>query len=61
MAPVGKYKHGIRSVLREVLREEGPAALWRGATPIFVRAFPANAAAFLGVELALRVFRWLDF
>lgn len=61
MAPVGKYPHGIRSVLREVLRDEGPAALWRGATPILIRAFPANAAAFLGVELCLRFFTAIDF
>lgn len=60
VAPVGKYKHGIRSVLREVLANEGPAALWRGATPIFLRAFPANAACFLGIELTLRVFKALD-
>ncbi|KAI1715404.1 mitochondrial carrier protein domain-containing protein [Ditylenchus destructor] len=47
-APHGKYPDGIRGVLREVLREEGPRALFKGFTPIMLRAFPANAACFSG-------------
>ncbi|CAJ0928763.1 unnamed protein product, partial [Mesorhabditis belari] len=56
-APEGKYPDGIRGVLREVLREEGPKGLFKGLTPILLRAFPANAACFFGLELTLSLFR----
>lgn len=52
-APEGTYPNGIRSVLAATLRTEGPGALYRGAVPVFMRAFPANAACFLGVEWTL--------
>uniref|UniRef100_A0A8D8T9H6 Congested-like trachea protein n=1 Tax=Cacopsylla melanoneura TaxID=428564 RepID=A0A8D8T9H6_9HEMI len=52
-APEGTYPHGVRSVLTTTLKKEGPAALYRGAVPVFLRAFPANAACFLGVEYTL--------
>eukprot|EP00011_Vannellida_sp_DIVA3-517-6-12_P001789 CAMPEP_0114629498 /NCGR_PEP_ID=MMETSP0168-20121206/13391_1 /TAXON_ID=95228 ORGANISM="Vannella sp., Strain DIVA3 517/6/12" /NCGR_SAMPLE_ID=MMETSP0168 /ASSEMBLY_ACC=CAM_ASM_000044 /LENGTH=310 /DNA_ID=CAMNT_0001840961 /DNA_START=138 /DNA_END=1067 /DNA_ORIENTATION=+ len=55
VAPDGKYRHGIRSVLRDVLATEGPAVLFRGIGPIMLRAFPANAACFLGYETAMKV------
>ena len=57
-APEGKY-NGIRSVLREVLQKEGVAALYRGIGPTMIRAFPANAACFLGVESAIKFLRWI--
>uniref|UniRef100_A0A183BPH6 Mitochondrial carnitine/acylcarnitine carrier protein n=1 Tax=Globodera pallida TaxID=36090 RepID=A0A183BPH6_GLOPA len=56
-APEGKYPRGIRDVFREILREEGPRALFRGFVPVMLRAFPANAACFSGLELALWAFR----
>jgi len=34
------------------MAKEGPAALYRGIGPVMIRAFPANAACFLGVEAA---------
>ena len=61
VAPAGRYPRGIRSVFVEVMKTEGPSALWRGATPIFLRAFPANAACFLGMEATLRFFSAIDF
>jgi len=54
-APEGTYPKGVRSVLPQLLREEGALALWRGAGPVFVRAFIANAACFAGYELAMKV------
>nr|CDS30257.1 mitochondrial carnitine:acylcarnitine carrier [Hymenolepis microstoma] len=42
-APVGKYQYGIRSVFEELLVKEGILALYKGATPVLLRAFPANA------------------
>ncbi|XP_023161528.2 mitochondrial magnesium exporter 1 [Drosophila hydei] len=51
-APEGRYQHGIRSVFKELMAREGPKALYRGALPILIRAFPSTAAVFIGVELA---------
>ncbi|KAK6748030.1 hypothetical protein RB195_000942 [Necator americanus] len=56
-APEGKYPDGIRGVFKEVMREEGPRALFKGFTPVMLRAFPANAACFFGLELTLALFR----
>lgn len=33
---------------------DGVGALWKGFGPAMARAFPANAATFLGVEMALK-------
>ncbi|XP_068150579.1 mitochondrial magnesium exporter 1 [Drosophila tropicalis] len=51
-APEGTYKHGIRSVFRDLMATEGPSALYRGILPVLIRAFPATAAVFFGVEFA---------
>lgn len=56
LAPAGTYQHGIRSVFKELMVKDGPLALYRGITPIMIRAFPANAACFFGIELANKVF-----
>lgn len=53
-APEGTYPRGIRDVLVKLRREEGLRALYKGATPVFLRAFPANAACFFGYEIALK-------
>lgn len=53
-APEGKYPNGVRSVFAEIMRTEGPTALFRGLTPVMLRAFPANAACFLGYEVAMK-------
>ena len=53
-APEGKYPNGIRSVFVDIMRNEGPQALFRGLSPVMIRAFPANACCFLGYELALK-------
>ncbi|EDW87438.1 congested-like trachea protein [Drosophila teissieri] len=55
-APEGTYKHGIRSVFKDLIVKDGPLALYRGVTPIMLRAFPANAACFFGIELANKFF-----
>ncbi|XP_068605617.1 mitochondrial carnitine/acylcarnitine carrier protein [Brachionichthys hirsutus] len=49
----GKYS-GLSDVLVTLLREEGPAGLYKGFNAVFLRAFLANAACFLGFELALK-------
>lgn len=57
-APDGRY-NGIRDVFRELIRTEGPRALFKGLAPVMIRAFPANAACFLGFETTMRILNWL--
>ncbi|RVE71175.1 hypothetical protein OJAV_G00072180 [Oryzias javanicus] len=52
-APDGRYG-GLWDVLRTLLREEGPPGLYKGFGAVLLRAFPANAACFLGFEVALK-------
>lgn len=52
-APEGTYKNGIRDVFRELMKREGPLALYKGIVPVMLRAFPANAACFLGFEICM--------
>ncbi|KAF6032358.1 SLC25A20 [Bugula neritina] len=54
-APEGTYKNGLRGVFAEIMRESGPKGLFKGLSPVLVRAFPANAACFFGYEMAMRV------
>ena len=42
--------------LFRIARERGPLALYTGLIPTIARAFPANAALFLGVEMAKKAF-----
>ncbi|KAF7400324.1 hypothetical protein HZH66_005508 [Vespula vulgaris] len=58
-APEGTYKKGIREVFARLLKEEGPRALYKGCTPVMLRAFPANAACFLGFEAAMNFLNWV--
>jgi solute carrier family 25 carnitine/acylcarnitine transporter 20/29 len=50
---------GSRSVLKELLAKEGASALYRGFVPIMLRAFPANAACFLGYETTIKLLNLL--
>eukprot|EP00953_Heterococcus_sp_UTEX-ZZ885_P036042 18584-Heterococcus_DN1.PRE.3 len=52
-APEGKYT-GVIDVYKTLMREEGSSALFRGMGPAMIRAFPANAACFFGVDVATR-------
>jgi solute carrier family 25 carnitine/acylcarnitine transporter 20/29 len=42
---------GSKSVMKEVLANEGIKGCFRGTAPIFIRAVPANAACFCGYEV----------
>ncbi|CAG2211486.1 mitochondrial carnitine/acylcarnitine carrier protein-like [Mytilus galloprovincialis] len=59
-APHGKYPNGIRDVFKQLMKEEGFLSLYRGAAPVFLRAFPANAACFFGYELTMKFLYWLQ-
>lgn len=49
-APEGTYPNGIRDVFKKLMKTEGPLALYKGIVPVLLRAFPANAACFVGFE-----------
>ncbi|KAM8715745.1 hypothetical protein ACLKA7_002744 [Drosophila subpalustris] len=55
-SPEGKFS-GVRAVFADLLKNDGITALYRGFTPVIIRAFPANAATFFGIELANSLFR----
>lgn len=52
-APNGTYK-GFLDCAAQTVKADGMSALFRGFGPAMLRAFPANAATFLGVELSLQ-------
>ncbi|ENN80295.1 hypothetical protein YQE_03288, partial [Dendroctonus ponderosae] len=54
-APEGTYPNGVKDAFKALIKTEGPLALYKGITPILLRAFPANAACFLGFELGKKI------
>ncbi|KAI9262793.1 mitochondrial carrier domain-containing protein [Sporodiniella umbellata] len=52
-APAGTYS-GLGDCLKKTLKTDGPSALFKGLGPAMLRAFPANAATFLGVEYSMK-------
>ncbi|KAL4242123.1 mitochondrial carrier family protein [Abortiporus biennis] len=48
-APTGTYS-GFLDCAKKTIAVDGVTALWKGLGPAMARAFPANAATFLGVE-----------
>lgn len=53
-APAGTYS-GMVDCLQKTVKADGASALFRGLGPAMLRAFPANAATFLGVEYSRKV------
>ncbi|KAI5637783.1 mitochondrial carrier protein domain-containing protein [Phthorimaea operculella] len=58
-APEGTYPNGLKDVFRQLMANEGPLALYKGVTPVMIRAFPANAACFVGFEFAIKFLNWI--
>ncbi|XP_057313457.1 mitochondrial carnitine/acylcarnitine carrier protein-like [Hydractinia symbiolongicarpus] len=52
-APPGTYT-GIRDVFRKLVKQEGITALFKGLTPVMIRAFPTSAVCFLGYEVTIQ-------
>jgi len=59
VAPEGQYTNGIRSVFTEVIKKDGIGSLYRGFGTVMIRAFPANAACFLGYESAIKFMNYI--
>ncbi|KAF8319187.1 mitochondrial carrier domain-containing protein [Cantharellus anzutake] len=53
-APQGTYS-GFIDCARKTIAQDGVMALFKGFGPAMARAFPANAATFLGVEASLKL------
>lgn len=53
-APEGTYK-GFLDCARKTVAADGVGALFKGFGPAMARAFPANAAVFVGVEMSSKV------
>jgi solute carrier family 25 (mitochondrial carnitine/acylcarnitine transporter), member 20/29 len=58
-APEGQYAGSI-DVLKHLLKTEGPTALFTGIRPALIRAFPANAACFFGMEVSKKGLSYVD-
>jgi len=58
-APEGQYS-GLADVAKTLLKEEGPGAFFKGLGPAMIRAFPANAACFLGMEFSKSLLAFMD-
>jgi solute carrier family 25 carnitine/acylcarnitine transporter 20/29 len=43
-----------------LLKSEGAKGLYRGVVPVFMRAFPANAACFMGFETAMKFLNFIE-
>lgn len=57
-APEGTYR-GVVHCYQVLMKEEGAGALFKGVGPALARAFPANAACFLGVEFSKKFLMYL--
>ena len=58
-APDGMYA-SLWDVYKKLIKEEGVAGLFTGIRPALIRAFPANAACFFGMEVSRKLFSFLD-
>jgi solute carrier family 25 carnitine/acylcarnitine transporter 20/29 len=58
-APEGLYSSTLHCAT-SLLKEEGAGAFFKGIGPAMIRAFPANAAAFLGMETAKKMLSGRD-
>ena len=58
-APEGTYK-GFVDCGTKLVKAEGMGALFKGVGPAMIRAFPANAACFLGMEISRSLLAFMD-
>lgn len=56
---IGRYRPGTLGMIqcaKELVKEDGYKALFKGLSPALFRSFPANAACFLAVEMSMKLF-----
>ncbi|KAK7866013.1 hypothetical protein R5R35_008528 [Gryllus longicercus] len=58
-AGIGMYERGVRDALPELLRQDGVRGLYKGSLAVLLRAFPANAACFLGFEFFMKILNFI--
>lgn len=58
-AAPGTYS-GFLDVLRKTIASDGIKGLYKGAAPVMLRAFPANAACFLGYECMMKLLNYIS-
>ena len=58
-APEGTYS-GMTEVATVLFKEGGFGAFFKGIGPAMIRAFPANAACFLGMEVSRSLLAFMD-
>lgn len=59
-APDGMYPNGVIDIIRQLLKNEGPLAFYKGIIPVLMRSFPANAACFFGFEASKQLINKLS-
>ena len=60
--PEGSARVGLLKLIRQIYTKEGGArAFFAGYAPCLLRAAPANAVVFVGVEATLSAFGYSDF
>ncbi|KAJ1923035.1 Mitochondrial carrier protein ymc2 [Tieghemiomyces parasiticus] len=57
LSPSKRRYHSTWDCARQTFKAEGVAGFYRGIVPCLLRAAPANAATFIGFELAMRFLR----
>ncbi|EDO43921.1 predicted protein [Nematostella vectensis] len=60
IAPMGRYPRGARDVLKEVLCNEGPMALYKGYVPGMIRAVVTHCGLFIGYEFTMKAMNYIE-
>lgn len=58
-AAPGQYS-GFLDVAKKTIASDGLGSLYKGAAPVLLRAFPANAAMFMGYESMMKLLNYIS-
>jgi solute carrier family 25 carnitine/acylcarnitine transporter 20/29 len=59
MVRIKHLLHGLFTTPPIQVRAEGLRSILKGLSPVMIRAFPANAACFLGFEVTMKFLNWI--